>query len=84
MFVRITSDPAPRPTSLGELGIASESNPRVSLNEFTYKKGGLTLETVSRALSRLHDLDIIGFIGSNQRQIVLLNRLQLASLDLQN
>src|SRR5258705_2135128 len=39
MFVRITSDPAPRPTSLGELGIASESNPRVSLNEFTYKKG---------------------------------------------
>src|SRR5215510_9402579 len=39
MFVRITADPAPRPTSLGELGIASESNPRVSLNEFTYKKG---------------------------------------------
>jgi len=26
---------------------------------------GLTLETVSRALSRLHELDIIGFIGSN-------------------
>ena len=45
---------------------------------------GLTLETVSRALSRLHELDIIGFIGSNQRQIVLLNRRQLASLDLQN
>jgi CRP/FNR family nitrogen fixation transcriptional regulator len=39
---------------------------------------------VSRALSRLHELDIIGFIGSNQRQIVLLNRRQLASLDLQN
>ena len=39
MFVRMTSDPAPRPTSLGELGIASNSNPRVSLNEFTYKKG---------------------------------------------
>ena len=44
---------------------------------------GLTLETVSRALSRLHELDIIGFIGSNQRQIVLLNRRELASLDLQ-
>src|SRR6266496_1357075 len=42
---------------------------------------GLTLETVSRALSRLHELDIIGFIGSNQRQIVLLDRRQLASLD---
>src|SRR5712664_2552340 len=39
MFLRITTDPAPRPTSLGELGIASESNPKVSLNEFTYKKG---------------------------------------------
>jgi CRP/FNR family transcriptional regulator, nitrogen fixation regulation protein len=227
MFLRITTDPAPRPTSLGELGIASESNPKVSLNEFTYNKGaeiygekepadyvyqvkigavrsykllsdgrrqigafhlvgdifglengsehrftaeaivnttvrlikrrslemaaesdalvsrnllsmttsnlqhaedhmlllgrktslervaafliemdrrltsagimplpmsrrdiadylGLTLETVSRALSRLHELDIIGFIGSNQRQIVLQNRLQLASFDLNN
>ena len=39
MFVRITADPAHRPTSLGELGIGSDSNPRVSLNEFTYKKG---------------------------------------------
>jgi CRP/FNR family transcriptional regulator, nitrogen fixation regulation protein len=45
---------------------------------------GLTLETVSRALSRLHELGILGFIGNNQRQIVLLDRLQLASLDLQN
>jgi CRP/FNR family nitrogen fixation transcriptional regulator len=45
---------------------------------------GLTLETVSRALSRLHALGIIGFISSNQRQIVLLNRQQLANLDLQN
>jgi CRP/FNR family nitrogen fixation transcriptional regulator len=45
---------------------------------------GLTLETVSRALSRLHDLGILGFIGNNQRQIVLLDREQLASLDLQH
>ena len=45
---------------------------------------GLTLETVSRALSRLHELGILGFIGTNQRQIVLLDRQQLASLDLQN
>jgi CRP/FNR family transcriptional regulator, nitrogen fixation regulation protein len=45
---------------------------------------GLTLETVSRALSRLHQLGIIGFIGSNQRQIILLDRRQLADLDLQN
>ncbi|HYW63728.1 MAG TPA: helix-turn-helix domain-containing protein, partial [Bradyrhizobium sp.] len=45
---------------------------------------GLTLETVSRALSRLHELGVLGFIGNNQRQIVLLDRRQLASLDLQN
>ena len=227
MFLRITTDPTPRPTSLAELGIPSESNPKVSLNDFTYKKGaeiygekepanyvyqvktgavrsykllsdgrrqigafhlvgdifglengsehrftaeaivnttvrlikrrslemvarsdamvsrnllsmttsnlqhaedhmlllgrktslervaafliemdrrltsagvmplpmcrrdiadylGLTLETVSRALSRLHELDIIAFIGSNQRQIVLTNRQQLANFDLNN
>jgi CRP/FNR family nitrogen fixation transcriptional regulator len=227
MFVRITADPAPRPSSLSALGMASDSNPKVSLNEFTYKKGieiygekepadyvyqvkngavrsykllsdgrrqigafhlagdifglenggahrftaeaivdttvrlikrrslelvaesdamvarnllsmtsnnlqhaedhmlllgrktslervaafllemdkrltaadvmalpmsrrdiadylGLTLETVSRALSRLHELGILGFIGTNQRQIMLLDRQQLAGLDLQN
>ena len=39
MFVRIKTDPAPRPTSLDELGMTSDSNPRVSLNEFTYRKG---------------------------------------------
>jgi len=45
---------------------------------------GLTLETVSRALSRLHALGILGFVGNNQRQIVLLDRGKLASLDLQH
>jgi CRP/FNR family transcriptional regulator, nitrogen fixation regulation protein len=45
---------------------------------------GLTLETVSRALSRLHDLGILGFIGNNQRQIVLFDRDRLASFDLQH
>lgn len=44
---------------------------------------GLTLETVSRALSRLHELKVLGFIGNTQRQIVLLDRQQLANLDLQ-
>jgi CRP/FNR family nitrogen fixation transcriptional regulator len=39
MFVRITTDPAPRSTSLGDLGIESNSNTKVSLNEFTYRKG---------------------------------------------
>ena len=45
---------------------------------------GLTLETVSRALSRLHGFGLLGFIGNNQRQIVLLDRDKLASLDLQH
>jgi CRP/FNR family nitrogen fixation transcriptional regulator len=45
---------------------------------------GLTLETVSRALSRLHDLDVLAFVGNTQRQIVLQDREKLASFDLQN
>ncbi|MBP0113432.1 MULTISPECIES: helix-turn-helix domain-containing protein [Bradyrhizobium] len=44
---------------------------------------GLTLETVSRALSRLHELGVLGFVGNTQRQIMLLDRHRLASLDLQ-
>jgi CRP/FNR family transcriptional regulator, nitrogen fixation regulation protein len=43
---------------------------------------GLTLETVSRALSRLHRKGILGFLGQSQREIVLLDRTQLAALDL--
>jgi CRP/FNR family transcriptional regulator, nitrogen fixation regulation protein len=43
---------------------------------------GLTLETVSRALSKLHENGILGFLGTNQRQIILLDRQQLADLNL--
>jgi CRP/FNR family nitrogen fixation transcriptional regulator len=43
---------------------------------------GLTLETVSRALSKLHGDGILGFLGKNQRQIILLDRQQLANLNL--
>jgi CRP/FNR family nitrogen fixation transcriptional regulator len=42
---------------------------------------GLTLETVSRALSILHDKGVLGFVGQTQRQIVLLDRSRLAELD---
>ena len=42
---------------------------------------GLTLETVSRALSCLHEKGIIDFVGQTQRQIVLRNRTGLAKLD---
>ncbi|WP_441241805.1 helix-turn-helix domain-containing protein [Tardiphaga sp. 768_D3_N2_1] len=45
---------------------------------------GLTLETVSRVLSRLHELGTLSFIGNTQRQIVLTDRNRLASLDLQS
>ena len=43
---------------------------------------GLTLETVSRALSHLHGKGILGFLGQTQRQIVLLDRTRLADMDL--
>jgi hypothetical protein len=39
MFVRNAADASPRPNSLRELGMTSDSNPIISLNEFTYKKG---------------------------------------------
>jgi CRP/FNR family transcriptional regulator, nitrogen fixation regulation protein len=42
---------------------------------------GLTLETVSRALHQLHANGILGFLSTNQRQIVLLDRERLAQLD---
>jgi CRP/FNR family nitrogen fixation transcriptional regulator len=41
---------------------------------------GLTLETVSRAISTLHGEDILIFLGQTQRRIVLLNRPKLARL----
>jgi CRP/FNR family nitrogen fixation transcriptional regulator len=40
---------------------------------------GLTLETVSRALSQLHDEDMLGF--SSAREIVLRNRKRLREMD---
>jgi CRP/FNR family nitrogen fixation transcriptional regulator len=43
---------------------------------------GLTLETVSRALSNLHEKGFLDFLGQTQRQIVLRNRPGLAQLDL--
>ena len=44
---------------------------------------GLTLETVSRALSRLRRAGILSFDGNSQREITILDRRQLFSLDLQ-
>jgi CRP/FNR family nitrogen fixation transcriptional regulator len=43
---------------------------------------GLTLETVSRALSLLHEKGMLDFVGQTQRQIVLRDRPELAKLDL--
>src|SRR6201993_4302299 len=39
MSVRIKTGRLPRPNSLHDFGMKSDSNPIVSLNEFTYKKG---------------------------------------------
>jgi CRP/FNR family nitrogen fixation transcriptional regulator len=43
---------------------------------------GVTLETVSRAVSQLHRAGILGFIGNTQREIVIRDRRRLASFDL--
>jgi CRP/FNR family transcriptional regulator, nitrogen fixation regulation protein len=45
---------------------------------------GLTLETVSRGLSRLQDLGIFTFVDNDQRQMVLLDRKKLGDFDLQH
>jgi CRP/FNR family nitrogen fixation transcriptional regulator len=42
---------------------------------------GLTVETVSRALSALHGDGVIGFMGKTQRQIVVFDRDKLARID---
>jgi CRP/FNR family nitrogen fixation transcriptional regulator len=44
---------------------------------------GLTLETVSRSLTRLGRAGIVNFAGETQREITILDRTQLLSLDLQ-
>ena len=44
---------------------------------------GLTLETVSRALSDLRDQGVLEFSKTSQRQIVLRNREQLQNLNSQ-
>ena len=48
MFVRITTDRTSRPNSLNDLGMPSDSDPIVSLSEFTYKKGLRSMARASR------------------------------------
>jgi CRP/FNR family transcriptional regulator, nitrogen fixation regulation protein len=43
---------------------------------------GLTVETVSRALSCLHEQGVLGFIGTTQREIVLRDRQRLTQFNL--
>ena len=42
---------------------------------------GLTIETVSRALSHLNDAGVLVFTGKTQREIVIRDRLRLMSFD---
>jgi len=44
---------------------------------------GLTLESVSRALSQLRTAGVLDFIGKSQREIVIRDRQRLASFDCQ-
>jgi len=41
---------------------------------------GITLETVSRAMSTLRDEGVLSFVGQTQREIILLDRPKLAQL----
>jgi CRP/FNR family nitrogen fixation transcriptional regulator len=43
---------------------------------------GLTIETVSRALSHLHGAGVLDFIGKTQREIAIRDRLRLTSFDM--
>lgn len=45
---------------------------------------GLTLETVSRVVSRLHCEGVLNFLGNTQREIVIIDRQKLRSFDPQN
>jgi CRP/FNR family transcriptional regulator, nitrogen fixation regulation protein len=43
---------------------------------------GLTVETVSRALSHLHGVGVLAFVGKTQRKIIIRDRLRLTSFDM--
>jgi CRP/FNR family transcriptional regulator, nitrogen fixation regulation protein len=43
---------------------------------------GLTIETVSRALSHLRGAGVLDFIGKTQREIVIRDRQRLKSFDM--
>ncbi|MBR0741248.1 helix-turn-helix domain-containing protein [Bradyrhizobium liaoningense] len=43
---------------------------------------GLTIETVSRAVSRLQNERVLAFVGTTQREIIVLNRKKLRSFDI--
>jgi CRP/FNR family nitrogen fixation transcriptional regulator len=43
---------------------------------------GLTIETVSRALSHLHEAGVLDFVGKTQRQIIIRDRIRLTAFDL--
>jgi CRP/FNR family nitrogen fixation transcriptional regulator len=58
-------------------GIVALPMPRRDIADYL----GVTLETVSRALSRLQRSGVLDFIGHTQREIVLRDRVRLASFD---
>jgi CRP/FNR family transcriptional regulator, nitrogen fixation regulation protein len=43
---------------------------------------GLTVESVSRALSHLNGAGVLAFVGTTQREIIIRDRLRLTSFDM--
>ena len=67
---RVASIPAGDGARLTAAGVMALPMSRRDIADYL----GLTLETVSRALSYLQGMGILGFLGQTQRQIVLLDR----------
>ena len=62
---------------LARTGMIALPMPRVDIADYL----GLTLETVSRALSHLRDQGVLEFSETSQREIVLRSRERLQKLD---
>ena len=66
-------------TRLADAGVMALPMSRRDIADYL----GLTLETVSRSLSRLRRSGALSFGGNSQREITILDRKQLVSLDMQ-
>jgi CRP/FNR family nitrogen fixation transcriptional regulator len=63
---------------LSDAGVIALPMTRLDIADYL----GITLETVSRALSELRKAGVLDFLGMTQREIVICDRVRLASFDL--